>query len=43
MHGLILSGFDYWTLLGQAFLVILVVGAITLTGTTAMFRRAVSA
>ncbi|TLZ66037.1 MAG: ABC transporter permease [Methanobacteriota archaeon] len=43
MHGLILSGFDYWTLLGQAFLVILVVGAITLTGTTAMFRKAVAA
>jgi len=42
MHGLILSGFDYWTLLAQAFLVILVVGAITLTGTTAMFRKAVS-
>jgi ABC-2 type transport system permease protein len=43
MHGLILSGFDYWTLLGQAFLVILIVGAITLTGTTAMFRKAVAA
>src|SRR5213594_1240803 len=35
MHGLILPNFDYWTLLGQGFLVVLVVAAITLTATTA--------
>jgi len=43
MHALILPNFDYWTLLGQGFLVVLVVAAITLTATTAMFRRAVAA
>ena len=43
MHGLILPNFDYWTLLGQGFLVVLVVAAITLTATTAMFRKAVAA
>ena len=41
VRGLIIHGYD-WTLIGQAFLMILIVGAITLTATTAMFRRALS-
>ncbi len=41
LHGLIITGFD-WGTLGYAFLIILVVGTITLSATTAMFRRAVS-
>jgi ABC-2 type transport system permease protein len=41
MHGLVITGFD-WTVLGYAALTILVVGAISLSATTAMFRRTVS-
>jgi ABC-2 type transport system permease protein len=41
VRGLIIRGYD-WTLIGQAFLAILVVGAITLTATTMMFRRALA-
>ena len=41
IHALIITGFD-WTVLGYAFLVILGVGAVTLSATTAMFRRAVA-
>ncbi len=39
-HSLIIQGFD-WTTLGQSFLVIGLVGIVTLAATTAMFRRAV--
>lgn len=41
LHALVITGFD-WTLLGYAALTILVVGAISLTATTSMFRRTVS-
>lgn len=41
LHGLIIKGFD-WTVLGYAALVILAVGAISLSATTSMFRRTVS-
>ncbi len=41
IHVLIISGFD-WTAVGYCFLVILGVGAISLSATTAMFRKAVS-
>ncbi|HEY5606056.1 MAG TPA: ABC transporter permease [Thermoplasmata archaeon] len=41
LHKLIITGWD-WSVLGAAFLVTLVVGAITLSATTAMFRRAVA-
>jgi len=41
LHRLIITGWD-WAVIGGAFLVILVVGAVTLSATTAMFRRAVS-
>lgn len=40
-HSLIIHGFE-WAIVGQAFLVIAVVGVITLLATTAMFRRAVT-
>jgi len=43
LHGLIISpGLD-WSVVGFAFLIIAVVGFITLSATTTMFRRAVSA
>ncbi len=41
LHNLIITGFN-WTTLGYAALTILAVGAVTLTATTAMFRRTVS-
>ena len=41
VRGLIIHGYD-WTLIGQAFLAILIVGTITLTATTLMFRRALA-
>src|SRR3990170_2636147 len=41
IHVLIISGFD-WTAVGYCFLVILGVGAISLSATTAMFRKAVA-
>ena len=41
VRGLIIHGYD-WTLIGQAFLTILIVGTITLSATTLMFRRALS-
>ena len=41
LHRLIITGFD-WTVLGYAALTILIVGAVTLTATTSMFRRTVS-
>ncbi len=41
LHSLIITGFD-WGTIGVCFLVIGVVGAITLTATTALFRRTVS-
>jgi ABC-2 type transport system permease protein len=41
VRGLIIHGYD-WALIGQAFLAILIVGAITLTATTMMFRRALA-
>lgn len=41
VRSLIIHGFD-WALIGQALLAILIVGSITLTATTAMFRRALS-
>ncbi len=41
LHGLIITGFD-WTALGYAALTILVVGALSLSATTSMFRRTVS-
>jgi len=42
IHSLIITGFE-WTTVGYAFLIILVVGAISLSATTAMFRKAVAA
>lgn len=41
VRSLIISGYD-WTVIGQAFLMIFIVGVITLSATTAMFRRALS-
>lgn len=41
LHALIIQGF-IWPDIGQAFLVIVLVGAVTLTATTTMFRRAVT-
>jgi len=41
LHGLIITGFD-WVGLGYAALIILAVGAISLSATTSMFRRTVS-
>jgi ABC-2 type transport system permease protein len=41
IRSLIIQGYE-WALIGQAFLAILIVGAITLTATTLMFRRALS-
>ena len=41
LHALIITGFD-WQVLGGALLTILVVGVVTLSATTAMFRRTVS-
>jgi ABC-2 type transport system permease protein len=41
VRSLIISGYD-WALIGQAFLMILLVGTITLSATTAMFRRALT-
>jgi ABC-2 type transport system permease protein len=41
VRSLIIKGFD-WTLMGQALLVIFLVGAITLTATTLMFRKALT-
>ncbi len=41
-HSLIIRGFD-WAALGYAFLIIAVVGTLTLAATSAVFRRAVSA
>ncbi len=41
VRGLIITGYD-WTAIGQAFLAIFIVGAITLTATTMMFRRALT-
>jgi len=40
MHDLIITGFD-WTRLGYALVTIIGVGAVTLSATTAMFKRAV--
>jgi len=42
IHALIIRGFD-WTAVGYAFLIILIVGGISLSATTAMFRKAVAA
>lgn len=41
-HAFVISGYD-WSLLGAAFAVCIAVGAVTLSATTAMFRRTVSA
>jgi ABC-2 type transport system permease protein len=41
LHGLIITGYD-WAAIGACFLVIALVGAITLSATTALFRRTVS-
>ncbi|MBI0584779.1 MAG: ABC transporter permease [Methanomassiliicoccus sp.] len=41
VRSLIIQGYD-WAVIGQAFLAILIVGAVTLTATTMMFRRALS-
>lgn len=41
VRGLIISGYN-WSVIGQAFLAIFLVGAVTLTATTMMFRRALS-
>ena len=41
VRSLIINGYN-WTMIGQAFLAILVVGVITLTATTMMFRRTLS-
>ncbi|MCG7840860.1 MAG: ABC transporter permease, partial [Methanomassiliicoccales archaeon] len=41
VRGMIIHGFD-WALIGQAFLAIAIVGTITLTATTMMFRKALS-
>ncbi len=41
LHALIITGYD-WSTLGICFLVTLVIGALTLTATTAMFRRAIA-
>jgi ABC-2 type transport system permease protein len=41
VRGLIISGYD-WSVIGQAFLAIFLVGVVTLTATTMMFRRALS-
>ena len=41
LHGLVITGFD-WTVIGYAALTVLVVGAISLTATTSMFRRTVT-
>ncbi len=41
LHALVITGFD-WTTLAYAALTILVVGAISLSATTSMFRRTVS-
>ncbi len=41
VRGMIIHGFD-WALIGQAFLAIAIVGTITLSATTMMFRRALS-
>lgn len=41
LRGLIIPGFD-WTVLAYGLLTILIVGAISLTATTSMFRRTVS-
>jgi ABC-2 type transport system permease protein len=41
MHGLVITGYN-WTTLGYAAIVILAVGAISLSATTSMFRRTVS-
>jgi ABC-2 type transport system permease protein len=41
MHRLIITGFD-WTVIAYGLLTILVVGAISLSATTSMFRRTVS-
>jgi ABC-2 type transport system permease protein len=41
VRSLIITGYD-WTLIGQAFLMILIVGVITLSATTAMFRKALA-
>ncbi|HKZ98204.1 MAG TPA: ABC transporter permease [Thermoplasmata archaeon] len=42
LHGLIITGWD-WTIVGYAFLTILVVGGLSLTSATRMFRRIVTA
>src|SRR2546422_2991241 len=42
IHALIITGFD-WATVGYAFLIVFGVGAITLSATTAMFRKAVAA
>jgi apolipoprotein N-acyltransferase len=41
MHTLIITGFD-WTRLGYAFATVVGVGFVTLSATTAMFKRAVA-
>ena len=41
MHGLIITGFD-WVVLAYGLLTILIVGAVSLSATTSMFRRTVS-
>jgi len=41
LHVLVITGYD-WTTLGYGLLVILAVGAISLSATTVMFRRAVA-
>jgi ABC-type multidrug transport system permease subunit len=41
VRDMIILGFD-WNLIGQAFLAIVVVGTITLSAITMMFRRALS-
>jgi ABC-2 type transport system permease protein len=41
LHGLIITGYN-WSTIGACFLVIALVGAVTLTATTALFRRTIS-
>lgn len=42
LHGLIIEGYD-WTVIGYAFLTIAVVGVLTLSAASSMFRKTVSA
>ncbi len=42
LHGLVIKGYD-WTVIGSAFLTIGVVGVLTLTAASSMFRKTVSA